>query len=49
MPEFWNVERIPDAAPRCRAGTLLMIADELGAPNMPTPIPLSAMSSANAP
>src|SRR5215469_18510468 len=31
VPEFWNVERMPDAAPRCRAGTLLMIEDELGA------------------
>ena len=26
---------MPDAAPRCAAGTLLMIADVLGAPNMP--------------
>src|SRR6266581_1066047 len=33
MPEFWNVERIPDAAPRCLAGTLLMIADVFGEAN----------------
>jgi len=26
MPEFWNVDRMPEAAPRCLAGTLLMIA-----------------------
>ncbi len=48
VPEFWNVERIPDAAPRWRAGTLLMIEAEFGALNMPTPIPLSVISAANA-
>jgi hypothetical protein len=30
VPEFWKVERIPEATPRCRAGTLLVIADVLG-------------------
>jgi hypothetical protein len=25
VPEFWKVERMPEAAPRCLAGTLLMI------------------------
>jgi hypothetical protein len=45
---FWKVERIPEAAPRCRAGTLLMIAEELGELNMPVPTPFKAMSSANA-
>src|SRR6202007_934742 len=47
MPEFWNVERMPEAAPRCRAGTLLMIAEVLGEANRPEPIPLQKMSSAN--
>jgi hypothetical protein len=44
VPEFWKVERIPDAAPRCRAGTLPMIEEELGEANMPLPIPFAAMS-----
>ncbi len=48
MPEFWNVERMPEAAPRCRAGTLPMIDEELGEANIPTPIPFAAMRSANA-
>ena len=48
VPEFWKVERMPEAAPRCRAGMLPMIEEELGAPNMPLPIPFTAMISANA-
>jgi hypothetical protein len=44
VPEFWKVERIPDAAPRCPAGTLPMIEEEFGAANMPLPIPFAAMS-----
>src|ERR1700751_4502237 len=48
VPEFWKVERIPDAAPRSRAGTEPMIEDEFGAANIPLPIPFSAMNSANA-
>ncbi len=48
VPEFWNVARIPEAAPRCSAGTLPMIAEELGAANIPPPIPFNAMSRANA-
>jgi hypothetical protein len=48
VPEFWNVERMPEAAPRCRAGTLPMIEEELGAANIPLPIPFAAMSSAKA-
>ena len=48
VPEFWKVERMPEAAPRCLAGTLPMIEEELGAANMPLPIPFTAMSSANA-
>ena len=48
VPEFWNVERIPEATPRYWAGTLLMIDDVLGAANMQLPIPLAAISTANA-
>ena len=48
VPEFWYVERMPDAAPRYRAGTLLMIEAELGAANIPPPMPLVAVSRANA-
>ena len=48
MPEFWKVERMPEATPRCRAGTLLMIEEEFGAANMPLPIPFAAMSRAKA-
>src|SRR6202012_5256404 len=49
VPEFWNVERMPDAAPRWRAGTLLMMADEFGEENMPTPIPFAVMRNAKSP
>jgi len=48
VPVFWNVERMPDAEPRWRAGTLLMIEAEFGALNIPTPIPLSVIIAANA-
>jgi hypothetical protein len=48
VPEFWNVERIPEATPRYFAGTLLMIEEVLGALNMPPPIPFAAMSRAKA-
>ena len=48
VPEFWKVERIPEAAPRRLAGTLPMIEEELGAANIPLPIPFTAMSSAKA-
>src|SRR5262249_34582152 len=47
MPEFWNVDRMPEAAPRYLAGTLLMIADVLGEANIPEPSPLHKMISAN--
>src|ERR1700730_16008108 len=47
MPEFWKVERMPDAEPRCLAGTELMIAEVLGEANRPEPTPLPKMSSAN--
>src|SRR5437868_3154736 len=49
MPEFWNVERMPDAAPRYLAGTLLMIAEVFGEANRPEPRPLQKMISANSP
>jgi hypothetical protein len=48
VPEFWNVERIPEATPRSRAGTLPMIEEEFGEANMPLPIPFSAISRAKA-
>jgi len=35
VPEFWNVDRMPEATPRCSAGTLPMIDDVLGAENIP--------------
>ena len=28
MPAFWNVDRLPDAAPRWRAGTLRVVLDK---------------------
>src|ERR1700756_5615371 len=48
MPEFWKVDRMPDAAPRLGAGTEEMIEAVLGAANRPEPIPLPKMSNANA-
>src|SRR5580698_3978735 len=47
MPEFWKVDRMPDAEPRCPAGTALMIAAVLGEANRPEPMPLPKISSAN--
>ena len=47
IPAFWNVDRMPEAAPRCRAGTLLMMADTLGEANRPEPTPLKKMTVAN--
>ncbi len=35
VPEFWNVDRIPEATPRYSLGTLPMIDDVFGAENMP--------------
>ena len=48
VPLFWKVDRIPEAAPRREAGTLPMIAEELGELNIPTPIPLAKISAAKA-
>ena len=47
MPEFWKVDRMPDAAPRCWAGTADMMAAVFGEANSPEPIPLPKISSAN--
>ena len=47
VPEFWNVARMPDAAPRWSAGTLLIIEEVFGALNMPIPMPLIAIRIAN--
>ena len=47
MPEFWKVDRMPDAAPRWWAGTEDMIAAVLGEANRPEPTPLPKISSAN--
>src|SRR5215469_10763914 len=46
MPEFWNVDRMPDAAPRWWAGTLDMMAEVFGEVNRPEPTPLPKMSRA---
>jgi hypothetical protein len=48
VPEFWKVARIPEAAPRWSAGTLLIIEEVFGALNMPMPMPLIAMRVAKA-
>ena len=42
IPEYWNVDRIPDATPRSAAGTLSMIEEVFGAENMPCPMPVEA-------
>src|ERR1700758_3033562 len=44
MPEFWKVDRMPDAAPRWCAGTLDMMAEVFGEANRPEPIPLPKRS-----
>src|ERR1700749_3747728 len=48
MPEFWKVDRIPDAAPRSWAGTEDMMAAVFGEANRPDPIPLPKISRAKA-
>ena len=48
MPLFWNVARMPLAAPRCVAGTAFMIAAEFGDANKPEPTPDKAISAAKA-
>ena len=47
-PEFWNVASMPDAAPRCLAGTLFMMAAALGAENSPMPTPAMKIRMPNA-
>ena len=49
VPEFWKVARMPEAAPRKRAGTLFMIDDVFGAANIPLPMPLSRDEQGEAP
>src|SRR5260370_16269068 len=46
MPEFMKTERMPEAAPRCAAGTLLMMDEVFGDAKRPEPIPLQKMISA---
>jgi hypothetical protein len=46
VPELTNVERMPEAAPRRRAGTLPMIDDVFGEANMPLAAPLTKISAA---
>jgi len=46
-PALKKVPRIPEAAPRWFAGTLLMMAAVFGEENNPEPTPFSATSSAN--
>src|ERR1700722_14819697 len=48
MPEFWKVDRMPDAAPRGGGGAEDMVAAVFGEANRPEPIPLPKISSANA-
>ena len=48
VPEFWKVDRIPEATPRYSAGTLDMIEEELGELYIPIPTPFRAISRANA-
>src|ERR1700744_353965 len=47
MPEFWKVDRMPEAAPRFQAGTDDMIPATLGEANSPEPTPLPKISRAN--
>src|ERR1700722_5607129 len=47
IPEFWKGARMPEAEPRGRAGTALMIAEVLGEANRPEPIPLKKISVPN--
>ena len=46
VPEFWKVERMPEAAPRWRAGTLPMIEEELGAAEHADADPVERRSAA---
>lgn len=47
VPEFWNVERMPDAEPRSPDGTEPMMEEEFGEANIPLPMPFTAVHSAN--
>jgi len=43
MPAFMKVARMPDATPRKRAGTELMMEEVLGEANSPIPMPIMKM------
>ncbi len=47
IPALVNVARMPEATPRCPAGTEFMIAVALGAVNRPDPTPFRKISAAN--
>ena len=46
IPLFWNVARMPDAAPRFSGGTLFMMPVMFGAANSPMPMPFINKSAA---
>ena len=46
IPLFWNVARMPDAAPRFSAGELFMMPAMFGAANSPMPMPFISSSAA---
>ena len=46
IPEFWNVERIPEATPRRLAGTAFMMPAVFGAANRPMARPFASSSNA---
>ena len=48
VPEFWKVDRIPEATPRSSAGTLDMTEDEFGELYIPMPTPFRAITTAKA-
>src|SRR5689334_11301602 len=43
VPEFWKVDRIPEATPRYSAGTLDMTDEEFGELYIPMPTPFRAI------
>ena len=47
-PAFWTVPAIPEAEPRCEAGTEFMIVARLGEANIAEPIPFRKVIAANA-
>ena len=47
VPAFWKVARMPDAAPRWLAGTLVMIAARVRRGEQAPPMPLTQIRTAN--